>query len=96
MPDVECPITFGYWPLTIEDYVMATGDMATLRRLYPLLVRQMTRVFDFCSADGLVEKVRGWYFIGWGKFDTDYDGSMTALSASLVGGLRGLSRLSRL
>lgn len=93
---IECPITFGYWPLTIEDYVMATGDMATLRRLYPLLVRQMTRVLDFCSADGLVEKVRGWYFIGWGKFDTDYDGSMTALSASLVGGLRGLSRLSRL
>ncbi|MCJ8332614.1 MAG: hypothetical protein MJH11_21850, partial [Lentisphaeria bacterium] len=78
---IECPITFGYFALSIEDYVMRTGDIASLNKLFPLLRKQMDSFLKLADDTGLIKAVKGWYFVAWGKFDWTYDGIMTASNA---------------
>ncbi len=80
-----------HWILTLDDYVMRTGDVDVAEDLLPAAERAVAWFDAQCGASGMLENVPHWLFVDWAGVGRH--GISTIINALLVGACRALSRL---
>lgn len=81
-----------HWVCVAEDYLLHTGDAATVEQILPGIERALGWFERQLDSNGLLADLPYWHFIEWAHLDRG--GESTAINAMLVGALRAAGRLA--
>ena len=82
-----------YWLLTLENYVLYTGDIEIVAEFY-LTIAKLIRWFEqYLNEDSLLTDVPHWIFIDWAELDKK--GQVTAFNVQFVAALNAAAGFAR-
>ena len=83
-----------YWLLTLENYVLYTGDVEIVDEFYPTILKLVRWFESYVNEDDLLTDVPHWVFIDWAELDKK--GQVTAFNVQLVAALRAAAGFARI
>ena len=83
-----------YWLLTLENYVLYTGDVAIVSEFYLTIAKLINWFESYLNEEDLLTDVPHWVFVDWAELDKK--GQVTAFNVQLVAGLRAAAGFARL
>jgi hypothetical protein len=81
------------WILTAADHYRYTGDVETMRAIYPSILKALDWFERLTAPSGLVANMPYWHFMDWAGVGRH--GEASALNAQLAGSYRGAAMLGR-
>ncbi len=83
------------WILTAEKYLQHTGDIESIKTVFPSMVKLEKWFRFYLNSDHLLCDLPGWTFIDW-SVELGKEGEVTVLNALYFGALKALASFSRL